>query len=30
MREKILYALGAVAALILVRNIHTMLTGLPD
>jgi len=30
MREKTLYALGAVAALILVRNIHTMLTGLPD
>lgn len=30
MRDKILYGLGAVAALILVRNVLVMLTGLPD
>jgi len=30
MREKILYALGAAAALLLARNIWVMLTGLPD
>lgn len=30
MREKILYALGALAALILTRNIYVMLVGLPD
>jgi len=30
MREKILYILGALAALLLARNIWVMLTGLPD
>ncbi len=30
MREKVLYGLGTVAALLLARNIWTMLTGLPD
>lgn len=30
MREKFIYALGAIAALILTYNIHKMLTGLPD
>lgn len=30
MREKILYALGVIAALLLTRNIYAMLTGLPD
>ena len=30
MREKLMYGLGAIAALLLVRNLYQMFMGLPD